>query len=112
MIDITIEEVVEILKKHRTGENGVINLRGMVIDGSIDISGIKAKYSIFQDYQTAGIIIKQDHQTASLMELQDTEGLEKNGYWMKKRSLEERVNELDIDDGLKKEIVEKLREKK
>lgn len=100
MINKSIEQTVKWLKKHRTNEYGNIDLRGMVIDGSIDISGMKVKGYLWQDYQTA-----------PCMELQNTQGMEKDeeGFWLKKKTLEERVNELDIDNDLKKEIIENLK---
>ena len=113
MINKSIEQTVKWLKKHRTNEHGDIDLRGMVIDGSIDISGMKVKGYLWQDYQTAGGFIFQSNQTAHCMELQNTQGMEKDeeGFWVKKKTLEERVNELDIDNDLKKEIIENLKEK-
>ena len=45
-----------------------------------------------------------------IMELQDTEGLENRmGYWMKKRSLDEKIKDSDLDNDLKKEIIENLK---
>lgn len=47
------------------------------------------------------------------MELRDAEGLENRmGYWMKKRSLDEKIKDSDLDNDLKKEIIEKSEEKK
>lgn len=108
MIDKSIEEAVAWLKEHRTDENGIIDLRGMVIDGSIDISEMKvskdllqrhqtaggviwqdcqkAVKNIVQDCQTAGGVIWQNHQTAICMELQDVKNMkgDSHGYWVKK----------------------------
>lgn len=48
-----------------------------------------------------------------IMELQDAEGLENRmGYWMKKKTLDEKIKDSDLDNGLKKEIIENLKEKK
>ena len=45
-----------------------------------------------------------------IMELQDTEGLENRmGYWLKKKTLDEKIKDSDLDNDLKKEIIENLK---
>lgn len=47
------------------------------------------------------------------MLLQDTMGMVKdeNGYWVnKKKTLEERINESNLDEDLKKDLIAKIKE--
>jgi len=121
------KEIRDWIIQHCKNKNGDIDLDGLdfsQFNGDVFIGHMKVKHDlhqgsqtagsyILQSNQTAGSYIFQSNQTARWMLLQDTTGMEKDkdGYWVnKKKTLEERINESNLDEDLKKGLIAKIKE--
>jgi len=118
-----IKKVVEYIKKNRADEYGNIHLASMDFgNANVNISGMKVggvlcQYSqevggdLLQSFQMVQGFLSQHSQTAKRMYLQDREGLEqdKDGRWVKKSTLSERLSASDLSNEDKKVLSELVR---
>jgi hypothetical protein len=118
-----IKKVVEYIKKNRMDEYGNIDLANMDFgNANVNISGMKVggvlcQYSqevggdLLQSFQMVQGFLSQHSQTAKRMYLQDREGLEqdKDGRWVKKSTLSERLSASDLSNEDKKVLSELVR---